>query len=301
MSLGFAVREVRTDIARDRSLVIAVAVTVAATLVLTGAGLILRMQVESLKASWLSTVQVSVFLCGPTSLEKDCPDGPVTAQQRTAVEQLLSTQPWVKQVTYESQDEAYEVFSSQFQGSPLADSVSPEAMPESFRVALVDPEQFALVGQTVEDLAGVERVNDQRAVLENLFSAASVASLISWTLALVLVAVSSVLVASTVRTAAQNRKRQTQVMRLVGASSSSIRLPFLLEAAAASLAGAALAVPILAAGKVFLLDSALARALPFAPPMPWSQFALVATLLTIAGTALCITAAAAAVRKALRA
>ena len=130
-------------------------------------------------------------------------------------------------------------FKEQFKESAIADNVTADQMPESFRVKLKDPEQFAIVATAFAGRAGVEQVQDQKALLEKFFRVLNGLKAGAWGLALIMIVAAVLLIANTIRVAAFSRRRETGIMRLVGASSFSIQLPFLLEGAIAGLIGGA--------------------------------------------------------------
>ena len=94
----------------------------------------------------------------------------VTPEQRTQIEASLNGLTGVvENVFYESQQDAYNRFKEQFKNSPILENVTPESMPESFRVKLANPEDFAKVAAAVGTSPGVEQVQDQRKLLEKFF------------------------------------------------------------------------------------------------------------------------------------
>ncbi len=99
-----------------------------------------------------------------------CPDGAVTEEQRTQIEADLNALPEVDTVFYESQQEAYDRFREQFKNNPaILENVTADVLPESFRVKLTNPEDFAVVYSAFNGRPGVEQVQDQRALLEKFF------------------------------------------------------------------------------------------------------------------------------------
>ena len=120
-------------------------------------------------------------------------------------------------------------------------------MPESFRVKLVDPEQFAIIASAFVGRAGVEQVQDQKALLEKFFKVLKWVQWFAVGLALLMILVSVILIVNTIRVAAFSRRRETGIMKLVGASNFSIQLPFLLEGAISGLLGALLATGVVRA------------------------------------------------------
>jgi len=104
--------------------------------------------------------------------------------------------------------------------------------------------------------------------------------------AAVLVVAAVILIYITVRFSAFSRRRETGIMRLVGASNLYIRLPFLLEGAIAGLVGAGLAAAGLTAFHAFFIERVLRPALSFTPYIGWSDVLVVVSALLLAGAVL---------------
>lgn len=258
MRASFVLSEIGIGLRRNLTMTIAVIVTVAISLALFGSGLLIRAQAETMKSFWYDKVEVSVYLCGEGSTEPTCSGTPISQQERQQLNTDLVALPQVEKVFYESQEMAYTVFREQFKDSPdLVDNVTVDALPESFRVKLKDPTQFAVVASAFQDRPGVAEVQDQKALLQPFFNGLSKVERITVTIAIVQLLAALLLISNTIRAAAFSRRRETGIMRLVGASSFSIQLPFLLEGVLAGLVGAALASGVLAAVKVFLVDGQL--------------------------------------------
>ena len=130
MRVKFVMGEVFTGIRRNLTMTIAVVITVAVSLALFGAGLMVRSQVDLMKDYWYDKVQVSIYLCGSTSEVISCNEGSVTQAQREEIRgDLDSLQPLVEEVYYESSAEAFERFSEQFEGAPILSNITPDQMP----------------------------------------------------------------------------------------------------------------------------------------------------------------------------
>jgi cell division transport system permease protein len=265
---------------------VAVVVTVAISLALFGSGLLIRAQVDAMKDYWYDKVEVSVYLCGEASQSRTCASA-VTAEQRNELKADLEAMPEVQTVYYESQEEAYEQFQEQFKDSPdLVENVTAEALPESFRVKLRDPTQFAVVAEAFESRPGVEEVQDQKALLEGFFNVLNKLQLIALIIAGVQVVAALLLISNTIRVAAYNRRRETGIMRLVGASNLYIQLPFLLEGVLAGLVGAGFAAGALVAVKVVLVDGQLRPNFPVIAFVGWSDVLAIMPWLFLTGVLL---------------
>jgi cell division transport system permease protein len=169
----------------------------------------------------------------------------------------------VKNVYYESKQQAFTRFKQQFKNSVLSNNVTVDQMPESFRVQLKNPQQYQAVAQVFTDRAGVDSVEDQNQVLNRLFALLNGLKIASWLLAAVTLFSSVLLVATTIRLTAFTRRRETGIMRLVGASNFFIQLPFILESMIAAAIGATLASVALVALTHFEIQGRLAHSLKF--------------------------------------
>jgi cell division transport system permease protein len=102
-----------------------------------------------MKDYWYDKIEVSVFLCGNLSDSPSCAAGVVTADQRLAIQQDLQSMSVVDSVFYESQSQAYTRFQERFKDSAIAQNVTADQLPESFRVKLKDPTQFSVLAPLV--------------------------------------------------------------------------------------------------------------------------------------------------------
>jgi cell division transport system permease protein len=240
MRVGFVLGEMVTGLRRNITMSLAVVLVTMVSLFFFGAGLLVQKQVDILKGDWYDRVQVSIFMCGDESPQQLCPGGAITDVQRDALRAELQADPRVDAVFYESKQDAYENFKD-MSSSTITDNVTADQLPESFRVRLVEPERYLEVSEDYAVVAGVEDVPDQRAILQPLFTVLNVSTQIALGLAAVMLLCSMMLVSTTIRLTAFSRRRETTIMRLVGASRALIQLPFVLEGVVASFVGGVLA------------------------------------------------------------
>ena len=282
MRAGFVTKEVLNGLRRNITLTIAVVITVAISLSLLGVGLLANSQVRVMKDYWYDKIEVSIFLCGELSDSPTCSGGPVTVEQRSQIESDLKTLPIVANVYYESQAEAFTRFKERFKGTALVDNVTADQLPESYRVKLKDPKQFAIVQSAFSGRPGIESVQDQRTILDKFFKLLGVLRDGALAIGLISVVTAALLISNTLRIAAFNRRRETGVMRLVGASNFSIQLPFLLEGLISTIIGWGIATGILAALKS-LVDARVAPLLTFTNFFGWSDVWNASLLLLLTG------------------
>jgi cell division transport system permease protein len=260
----------------------AVIVTVAISLSLLGIGLLANSQVNAMKDYWYDKIEVSVFLCGSLSESPSCTAGVVTPEQRTSIKTELDALPVVQSVFYESQTEAFARFKERFKDSAIAQNVTADQLPESFRVKLKDPTQFDVVVSAFSGRPGVDVVQDQRSILEKFFQLLAVLRNGALIVGLLSVLTAALLISNTLRIAAFNRRRETGVMRLVGASSWSIQLPFLLEGVFAAFIGWILASGLLASLK-YVVETKVEPLLTFTKFFGWGEVAIASGWLLATG------------------
>lgn len=247
MRPGFLLGEVGNGLRRNGSMFISVALVTMVSVFFLGVGLLAQQQVSTAKGYWYDRVQVSIFLCTEDATDSPgCAGGAVTEQQREQVQNDLDgLRPLVSEWFYESSEEAYDRFREQFRGSSVLDSVPPEAIPASFRVNLSDPDRYEVIRAAFQQAPGVDSVEDQREVVDKLFTFLGALSLGALALAVTMVVCAVLLISTTIRLTAWTRRRETAIQRMVGASAFAIHLPFILETVLATLLGAALAVGLL--------------------------------------------------------
>jgi cell division transport system permease protein len=277
----------------------AVVVTTAISLSLLGIGLLSNAQVGAMKDYWYDKIEVSVFLCGNLSDSPSCANGVVTAAQRITIQQDLQEMSVVDSVFYESQSEAYTRFQERFKDSAIAQNVTADQLPESFRVKLKDPTQFSVIVSAFSGRPGVDVVQDQRTILEKFFKLLGVLRNGALAVGLASVLTAALLISNTLRIAAFNRRRETGVMKLVGASSWSIQLPFLLEGVISAIIGWGLATGLLAGLKT-VIDSNVAPLLTFTKFFGWGEVWVASAYLLATGLVVSILASLITLRRYLK-
>lgn len=234
--------ETLASLRRNVAMVASVVLVTFISLTFVGSAALMQTQVERMTDAFHDRLEVSVFLCTENSPESSCPTGAVSDDQRAALEQSLeegAASQYVDSYRHETQEQALE----NFQASQDAAAPSLEAgdMPESFRVLLVDPEEYDVVTELFAGAPGVETVADQQEVMDQVLAILDGMTLVALVVAAVMIVCAVLLVSTTIRLSAFSRRRETGIMRLVGASKAMIRTPFVLEGVAAALFGSLLA------------------------------------------------------------
>jgi cell division transport system permease protein len=299
MRAGFLMSEVRIGLRRNLTMTFAVIVTTAISLSLLGIGLLSNAQVNAMKGYWYDKIEVSVYLCGSLSESASCSGGIVSQEQRLSIKSDLEVLPVVQSVFYESQAEAFSRFQERFKDSAIAQNVTADQLPESFRVKLKDPTQYAVVVSAFSGRPGVDVVQDQRSILEKFFQLLNVLRNGALLVGLFSVLTAGLLISNTLRIAAFNRRRETGVMKLVGASSLSIQLPFLLEGIISALIGWGFATGLLA-GLKGVIDAKVAPLLTFTNFFGWNEVWIASAWLLLAGLSVSTVASVITLRRYLK-
>jgi len=229
----YIIQESAKGLRRNPLMTIAVILSITVSLTLLGATLLLRDQIDLATDDWVDQVEVSIFLCDGQT----CP--PITEEQEETLRRDLEEQPVVEEVIYESKEEAYDRFTELFKDQPnLLEIVEPDILPASFRVSLIDPDEFLVIAQQFEAYPGVEDIVDQREILTQFLNFTRIVRNGALAVAVIQLAAAALLIGNTILMSAFARREQTAIMKLVGASNWYIRLPFLMEAIVTGILGA---------------------------------------------------------------
>jgi cell division transport system permease protein len=259
MRAQFVLSEIGVGLRRNLTMTFAVVVSVALSLALFGGSLLMSDQVNTMKGYWYDKVNVSIFLCNKSDATSDpnCAKGAVTDDQKKSILGDLQKMDVVQKVTYESQDDAYKHYKQQFGDSPLASSLTPDQMQESYRIKLKDPQKYQVIASAFNGRDGVQSVQDQKGILDNLFGLLNGMNWAARMVMALMLVVALMLIVNTVRVSAFSRRRETGIMRLVGASGFYIQAPFIAEAAVAGLIGGTVACGFLVIARYFIIDHGL--------------------------------------------
>ena len=250
MRLNFVFTEVAAGLRRNLTMTIAMIMTTAISLAFFGAGLLVANQIGDMKELYFDKLEVSIYL-------KDN----ATPVQREAITSQLNASPEIASFDYLDKKAAYERFKKLFKGNPqLISQATADDLPATYLVRMKDPERYTILAQQFPNgKNGVDQVQGQSEVLDRIFSLFNGVRNAAIALALLQALAALLLISNTIQVAAFNRRVETGIMRLVGASRWYTQLPFVLEAALAGLAGAVLAVLGLIAAKFLFVDKTLAE------------------------------------------
>ena len=285
MQLRYVYSELGQGLRRNLSMHLAVILTLFVSLTLVGMGVLFQQQATKAAEQWGNQLQITVFLCRNGDSNPVCPSS-VTDAQKTDIEAVVRDNPEVADYHFESSEtalgKAKELYGEElFSGDNPA--ITAEDMPQTIWITLEDPEQFEGITSAVQGLDGVSRVQDMRKVIAPILGALSMLQWVALVTAAVLVFAALLLVANTIRLAAFARRKEIGIMRLVGASTLYIALPFLLEALVTAIIGVVLAGGALAAVQQFGIEGRGDDTLKFIPWIGWDEFGLALLAVGILG------------------
>jgi cell division transport system permease protein len=242
---GFVISEVFQNLRRNTFMIISVVLVTFISLVFVGASMIVQFQVSKAKGDWYNKVHVVVYLCPEYEFSFTCPTGEgATDVDLKRVQGIIKSElsKEVKEVAVQTKAEAYEQFLAKYPGGVYkTQTMTEDDMQISLRLKLNNPNDFQMVNDVLSGREGVQAVYDERQLFENIFNVLNKLTFIGIALAVLMLFSAVLLIATTIRLSAASRKQESEIMRLVGASSMFIQLPFLLEGALAATLGAVFA------------------------------------------------------------
>lgn len=278
MQLRYVFSELGQGLRRNLSMHVAVILTLFVSLSLAGGGLLLQREADKIAVHLGDELKIKVDLCttvNPTE-NPNCASGPVSKRQRAEIERAFDESAEVSSYEFITKQQGYDLAKDLYSEDYFSGSnpiITVENWPPSYWVNLEDPQEADGVISAVVGLEGVAGVQDHRETLSKIYGIMDALRVGSLMGAGVLLIAALLLVANTIRLAAIARRREIQIMRLVGASTLYIALPFLLEALVAALVGTVLAALALAGFLQFaIIEGVSEHAINFLPWVDWSDY-----------------------------
>jgi cell division transport system permease protein len=244
--IAYAFREMWASFRRNLTLTVAAILTSAIALLLVGTTFLIQRAFDNLLVQWRGDVEMIVFVRSDA-----------TPEQISLIDQTIKAAPTiidVEKLQYLDKTQSYEEAKRIFVGDPVTLSLlTPDNIPSQFKVVPItqDPELVRSLSEQYRSLPGVQDV----ALAEDEFQVISTLSrfvrTVTLVMSLVLLFVAVGLIWNTIRTAMFARRREIEVMKLVGATNWFIRVPFMLEGLLHGLLGG-----IASCGGLWVLNSA---------------------------------------------
>jgi cell division transport system permease protein len=206
--------------------------------------------------------------------------GPATRKQEFAVLNRLESNPLVRSYKYVSKHEALLQMERDKTDKELLSTLPYNPLPDSVVVTPTKGEDLQALYASLHPLApGVEGVVNDKKDSNRILHWASVLALVFAIAISILLISASLLIANTIRLSIFSRRREIEVMKLVGATNWFVRGPFMIEGLLCGLGGAFLAVLLLIIGKEVALPAILHNALSTAPDVHALAFPLTALII----------------------
>jgi cell division transport system permease protein len=235
--VGEAVRSIGSSL----STTVAATMTVLIGMFLLGLFIALFSWVNSWTDHVRKDVQVRVFFV------RDA-----TPDQINAVRSRLYTFPETKNVVFISKEDAWEIMKKKY--PQLTEGAVDNPLPPAFQVTPKDADQVKALAAKLDPLPpGVESINYAEKTTERVIAVTNVIKYIFLLGSVLLLTASTILIANTIRLSIFSRRREIEVMKLVGASNWFVRGPFMLEGLICGLLGAFAAVVLLILAREFAL------------------------------------------------
>jgi cell division transport system permease protein len=244
--IAYAFREMWASFRRNLTLTAAAILTSAIALLLVGTTLLIQRAFENLLVQWKGDVAMIVFVRSDA-----------TPEQIALIDESIRAAPTIIKVDkleYLDKTQTYEEAKRIFVGDPVTLSLlTPENIPSEFKVVPItqDPALVRSLSEQYRSLPGVEDVALAEDEFEVISTLSKFVRTVTLVMSLVLLVVAVGLIWNTIRTAMFARRREIEVMKLVGATNWFIRVPFMLEGLLQGLIGA-----VVSCGGLWALNSA---------------------------------------------
>ena len=237
LKLDYVLRETAGNFRRNITLTLATVITVTISLTLLGAALLFGDAVDNATVRWKDGVEFIVFM-----------DPEISPELEADIRRQLEDSPEVSGFAYIDKDEAFAEVQDLLGDSPeLVEVITPEQLPASFRVKPTDtlPERVDELADVFGSQPGVAKVvtaSETIRAIEDLSSGLRQRVII---IAIILLVTAAVLILNTIRMALFSRRRDIEVMKLVGATNWFIRVPFMFEGLIQGLIGGVISIPLI--------------------------------------------------------
>ena len=246
MRIGFFLREAIRATRRSSASSFAALATVLVTMLMLGVFIPIVQATNGAANTVRSRVEVDVYF-----------KSSATKADEARVHQKIEQIAHVKNVKFVSKQQALR---QQERNDPAAYKLlGSNPLPDTFQVLPTDPQHVLSIrnalspnGSTIDP--SVQKVSNKRSDTKKILQVTNLVTITAAVLTVLLVVASVLLIANTIRLSLYSRRREVEVMKLVGATDWFIRWPFVIEGVVVGAAGAALALVILAVTKVLVLD-----------------------------------------------
>jgi cell division transport system permease protein len=252
MRANFVMSGVGQGLRRNVLMSIALIMITFVSLYFLGGALLTQKEIDKFRSTYEDRLDVSIYLCGPTK-DQNCKH-PFTAQERASLQGQLRSDPLIASERFVSQNEIFKN-NPNYLGLGDLDILQASDFPNLISVKLKDIKRdYVTVAARYNRAAGVDRVQNQDVSLKTILDIFDKSRIGALAFALLVLVAAILLMAITIQVAAAQRRNETNIMRLVGASRWMTQLPFVIEAVITALIGGVLIIPALWFSKTYVLN-----------------------------------------------
>jgi len=253
-NIWYFCREALQSMGRNRLLSVATISTVAICILILGMAVLATLNASHLITRLESDLEIMSYL------NKD-----LTEEQISKVKEELEAIPGVDTVRFVSREEALQYLQNSFGQDRynLRETMGKNPLPDGYEIKAVNPRDVPVIAQQVEQVAGIERVNYGKEMVNNLFIATKWVRMLSLVFIVLLSLGAIFLIATTIRLAIFSRRKEVYLMKLIGSTDWFVRWPFFIEGILLGTLGSLIAIIFLAVGYETLIGTI--QSVPFMP------------------------------------
>lgn len=205
---------------RNRTISIASAATVAASLFVLGIFLLTLLNVNNQVERLGSQLQIMIYL-----------KSDITTAQQSKIEAALNDMSEVKDVKFISKDEAFEELKAQFDDSDkeVLEGFDKGTLPQSYKVNAQSPEVISKVVKKVKGMDGIDEIKDSKALVDKIVYVSRTIDIVGIVIFVILASVALFLISNTIKITVFSRRREINIMKYIGATDWFVRWPFVME------------------------------------------------------------------------
>ena len=238
-SIKYFISDSLKSIRRNKTISLASAATVAATLFILGVFMLSALNVQQTIKNIESKVEIKIFMRND-----------ITLGQQKELEKKIKSIDKIVDIKYESKEQAVKKFKEQIgeENKDLVkglDKQQENPLPNSYIIKVKDPSMVTGVVNDIKDLKGIEKIQEGKKIVDKIVSITKTVKWVGMVLFVILIGVSLFLIGNTIKITVYSRRREIGIMKYIGATDWFIRWPFVIEGAILGLTGALIGLVVL--------------------------------------------------------
>jgi len=252
MRASFVMSGVGQGLRRNLLMSVSLIMITFVSLYFLGGSMLSSKEIDKFRTKYEDKLNVSVYLCGPT--KSDTCKHAFTPDEKSRLLSKLRADPQIAAAQFLGQQQIYEN-NKDYLGSKASQLLRASDFPNLFSVKLKDLKgDYPAVAARYAKQPGVDQIQSQDDSLKTILDILDSSRVGALAFALLVLVAAVLLMVITIQVAAAQRRNETNIMRLVGASRWMTQLPFVLEAIIAAILGGILTIPALWFSKRYVLN-----------------------------------------------